>query len=213
MTQAQPDGYLALPESGRGSPVLVLHAWWGLNDTIRAYCDRLAAAGFVAFAPDLYGGQVTDTIAGAEELSGAMDSAAAAAAVTRAIDFLDERAGRPAGGVAVIGFSLGVWYALEASAADPRVRGVVAYYGSAPLDFDASQAAYLFHFAENDPYEPREYLDETLANLRAAGRPATLHVYTGAGHWFAEPDRPDAYDPVAEQLAWERTVAFLSAMD
>jgi carboxymethylenebutenolidase len=213
MTQSQPDGYLAAPAAGTGAPVLVLHAWWGLNGPIRALCDRLAAAGFIAFAPDLYGGQVTDTIAGAEELSGAMDSAAAADTVARAIDFLYERAGRPERGVAIIGFSLGVWYAMEASAADPRVRAVVAYYGSAPIDFAGSQAAYLIHFAENDPYEPREYLDDTLDNLRAAGRPATLHEYAGTGHWFAEPDRPDAYDATAEQLAWERTLAFLSAME
>ena len=206
----QPNGYLVIPDSGAGHPVLVLHAWWGLNDTIRAYCDRLAAAGFLAFAPDLYGARVTDTIAGAEELSGAMDSAAAADTVARAIGFLYERAGRPAGGVAVIGFSLGAWYAMEASTADPRVRRVALYYGSAPIDFSASQAAYLIHFAGNDPYEPREYLDETLANLRAAGRPAALHLYPGAGHWFCEPDRPDAYDPAAERLAWARTLAFLS---
>ena len=209
MTQSQPQGFLALPSTGKGPGVLVLHAWWGLNDTIKGLCDRLAAAGFVAYAPDLYHGQVTDTIAGAEALSGAMDSAAAAAAVARAIDLLYERAGRPARGLAIIGFSLGVWYAMEASAADPRVRAVVVFYGSAPLDFSASQAAYLIHFAENDPYEPREYLDETLANLESAGRPATLHEYPGTGHWFFEPDRGDAYDREAAELAWERTLVFL----
>ena len=59
-------GYLAMPERGKGPGVLVLHAWWGLNDTIKAFCTRLAEAGFVAFAPDLYHGEVADTIAGAE---------------------------------------------------------------------------------------------------------------------------------------------------
>ena len=46
-------GYLATPERGEGPGVLVLHAWWGLNDTMRAVCARLSQAGFVAFAPDL----------------------------------------------------------------------------------------------------------------------------------------------------------------
>ena len=55
-------GYLATPEHGEGPGVLVLHAWWGLNDTMRAVCMRLAEAGFVAFAPDLYHGKVADTI-------------------------------------------------------------------------------------------------------------------------------------------------------
>lgn len=52
MPPTQPDGYLAVPRTGKGSPVLVLHAWWGLNDTTKAFCRRLAEAGFVAFAPD-----------------------------------------------------------------------------------------------------------------------------------------------------------------
>jgi dienelactone hydrolase len=49
----QPDGYLAVPPAGKGPGVLVLQAWWGLNDSIKEFCRRLADAGFVAFAPDL----------------------------------------------------------------------------------------------------------------------------------------------------------------
>jgi dienelactone hydrolase len=53
--------------------VLVLHAWWGLNDTIRAFCTRLVESGFVPFALDRYRGKVADTIADAETLSNALD--------------------------------------------------------------------------------------------------------------------------------------------
>ena len=42
MTNSQPDGFLAVPSTGKGPGVLVLHAWWGLNDTIKAFCNRLA---------------------------------------------------------------------------------------------------------------------------------------------------------------------------
>jgi carboxymethylenebutenolidase len=70
----RPDGYLAVPPTGKGSPVLVLHAWWGLNDTARAFCRRLAEAGFVAFAPDLYHGKLADNIADAEALGKALDA-------------------------------------------------------------------------------------------------------------------------------------------
>ena len=55
MRDNQPDGYLAIPPSGTGGPVLVLHAWWGLNDAMRAFSTRLAESGFLVFAPDLYG--------------------------------------------------------------------------------------------------------------------------------------------------------------
>ena len=69
MTQNQSDGYLAAPPGGSGEGVLVLHAWWGLNDTIKAFCKRLADQGFLAYAPDLYHGKVADTIDGAESLA------------------------------------------------------------------------------------------------------------------------------------------------
>ena len=68
MALFQPQGFLAVPPSGQGPGVLVLHAWWGLNDTIKAFCTRLAESGFVAFAPDLYHGKVADNIADAEAL-------------------------------------------------------------------------------------------------------------------------------------------------
>src|SRR5690606_41241085 len=53
-------GYLTLPDRGTGPGVLVLHSWWGLTPFFRGVCDRLAEAGFVALAPDLYGGRTTD---------------------------------------------------------------------------------------------------------------------------------------------------------
>src|SRR5690242_5379462 len=110
MQNAQPDGYLALPATGQGRPVLVLHAWWGLNDTMRGVCTRLADAGFVAFAPDLYHGRVVDTIAEADALSSALDADQAGADIARAAQFLRAQAGSGADGLAVIGFSLGAYF-------------------------------------------------------------------------------------------------------
>ena len=125
MPTTQPDGYFALPATGQGSPVLVLHAWWGLNGTIRAVCDRLAAAGFVVFAPDLYHGKVTDTIEGAESLSNALDPASAKSDLAAAVAFLAEHESQisPAAGedknIAVVGFSLGANFALHLSMRTP----------------------------------------------------------------------------------------------
>ncbi len=109
MTYAQPDGYLTIPPTGKGSAVLVLHAWWGLNDTMKAFCTRLAEFGFVAFAPDLYHGKVADNIADAETLCNALDTnqAQAKADIADATMFLNERAGQGDRSLAVIGFSLG----------------------------------------------------------------------------------------------------------
>ena len=203
-------GYLARPESGEGPGVLVLHAWWGLNDTMRAVCRRLAEAGFVAFAPDLYHGKVAEAIADAEILVKALDSNQATADVADATRFLNERAGQVDRGLAMIGFSLGASYALDLAAADPEhIRAVVLFYGTGGGDFSTSRAAYLGHFAEDDPYEPQPNVDELEEALRSAGRPVTFYRYPGAGHWFFEPDRIDAYNQAAASLAWDRTLAFL----
>jgi carboxymethylenebutenolidase len=212
MPYAQPDGYFAIPPIGKGSPVLVLHAWWGLNDTIRAFCTRLAESGFVAFAPDLYHGKVTNNIADAESLSselfGNIDQARAD--LTAATGFLNERAGQSERGLAVIGFSLGAFLALDLSISAPEyIHSVVVFYGTRSGNYSDSRAAYLGHFAETDEFEPQAEVDNLEAALQSAGRPMTFYRYIGAGHWFFEPDRLHAYNQEAASLAWDRTLAFL----
>lgn len=213
LTPKHPDGYLALPPGGTGDPVLVLHAWWGLNEDIKALCERLAAAGFVAFAPDLYHGRVAATIPEAEDLVVRLDETEqqAQAEVAAAAEFLGryDQQGR---GLAVIAFSMGVYYSLQqANNAPDQVRRVIIFYGSGGEDFGAARAAYLGHFAADDPYEPPQQVAALAAALRDAGRPVTFHTYPGTGHWFFEPGVPEAYDADAAALAWERTLAFLRA--
>src|SRR4026207_1074042 len=96
MTHPQPDGFLAVPPTDKGPGVLVLHAWWGLNDTMKSFCTRLAESGFVAFAPDLYHGKGADNIADAEALGKALDAnhLQAKADIADATVFLNERAGQ-----------------------------------------------------------------------------------------------------------------------
>ncbi|NLF77298.1 MAG: dienelactone hydrolase family protein [Chloroflexi bacterium] len=214
MASNQPDGYLALPPDDTGPGVLVLHAWWGLNATIKTVCDLLAESGYVAFAPDLYHGQLADTIPDAEALGSALDAnyLQAKAEIAEAARFLDARSGQPGSGLAVIGFSLGAFYALDLATADPeRIRAVVVFYGTGVEDHSNSRAAYLGHFAGNDPYEPSANVDSLEESLRRAGRPVTIYRYPDTGHWFFEPDRAEAYNAEAATLAWDRTLGFLQA--
>ena len=212
MSHTQPDGYLALPPTGEGPGVLVLHAWWGLNDTIKAFCTRLADSGFVAFAADLYHGKVADTIAGAEALGAQIDAnhQQAEAEVADAAEFLKERAGP---GLAVIGFSLGGYYSLNLAASHPEgIRSVVLFYGTdgtMGTDFSHSKADFLGHFAENDEYESKSNVETLERSLERAGRPVTFYTYAGTRHWFFEPDVSQAYNEAAANLAWDRTLAFL----
>lgn len=210
MSRLQPNGYLALPEAGRGEPVLVLHAWWGLNDTMRAFCNRLAEAGFVVFAPDLFEGKVAQSIADAEVLASSFDAKQEQLMrqIQAATDFLLARTG--SSNVAVVGFSFGAYYALNFAVTAPDVvKALVIFYGTGIGDYRGAKAAVLGHFAEYDEFEPLDNVEELEGLIQQAGLPVTFYHYAGTGHWFFEPDVVQAYDDAAAQLAWERTLAFL----
>ena|SRR5436190_10536051 len=195
-------------DSAAGSPaVLVLHPWWGLNEDVRAYVDRLAEEGFFAVAPDMFEGQVVSEIDDADRLSGSTDEAACEAITAAAVDRLAD--GRPDAPITALGFSFGAAWAVWVPTVRDRVGATVVYYGTYTGSvLSKANVPVLGHFAEDDPYETTETVDEFEQGLRDAGREATIHRYPGTGHWFAEPSR-DAYRPQAAELAFERTVAFL----
>ncbi len=209
-------GYLAEPSHGSGPGVLVLHAWWGLTQPFRRVCDRLAEAGFVALAPDLYHGKTTAAVEEAETLVAALnqDEERVRGDIAGAVQVLRQHAAtHPAGGrgkLAVIGFSLGGAYALDMSVTlAEEIAAVVTFYASySGLDYSGSKAAYLCHFAQDDPFEPAESVAQMEQELQAAGRSVTIYMYPGTKHWFFEENRPE-YDAQAARVAWERTIEFL----
>lgn len=202
-------GYEALPPGGEGPGVLALHAWWGLNEFFKRFCDRLAEAGFVVVAPDLWGGTVATTIEEAQGLVDGQEGPALATAAADALAYLEAHPAVRGKALGAVGFSLGAAYALDLAATRPQLAAVTIFYGTWPRDFSSSRAAFLGHFAEDDPFEPAESVRELEAAIRAADREAQFHTYPATGHWFFEADRADAYNPAAAQLAWERTLAFL----
>ena len=215
---SQAPGYLATPDGAAGPGILVLHAWWGLTEPFRQTCDRLAEAGFVALAPDLYRGKTTASVEEAETLARALNQEEERVRddIQGAVDFLRQNSatnsGAGRGAFGAIGFSLGGAFALDLSVnMAEEFAAVVVFYATYPgLDYRRAQAAYLCHFAENDPFEPAESVAEMEKDLKDAGKQATFYTYPGTTHWFFESNRPDAYDPAAAALAWERTLAFLN---
>src|SRR5215471_4001467 len=181
-------GYLAMPGPADAPGVVVLHAWWGLTEPFRQACDRLAEAGFVALAPDLYRGRSTAQIEEADALGSALDQRVEQwrGDVRGAVEFL-RRNGQvavptPAGGqgrFALVGFSLGGAYALDLSVTLPeQIAAVVTFYAAWPEpDFRRARAAYLCHFAEHDPFESPGASAEMEQALQAAGRPVTGYTY------------------------------------
>jgi carboxymethylenebutenolidase len=201
-------GYLALPSAEEGPGVLVLHAWWGLNDFMRGVCDRLAGEGFVALAPDLYRGATARTQDEARALRAAAGGAShrimGAAAYLHALPAVGCRP------VGVIGFSMGAhWACWLAQQPRAEIAAVALFYGVRGGSFAGARAAFLCHLAAADPWVSAGTLRRFERSLRTAGLVLTTYTYPGTGHWFFEADRADAYDAAAADLAWQRTVAFL----
>src|ERR671936_2721931 len=100
-------GYLALPESGRGPGVVVVQEWWGLEDHIKDICDRFAAEGFLALAPDLYRGETTEQPDEAQQKMMAMSMDQAEKDMRGAVDYLAAHEQAQGSGVGSVGFCLG----------------------------------------------------------------------------------------------------------
>lgn len=196
---------------GKSNPaVIVLHAWWGLNDFIRGFCDKFAAEGYYAIAPDLYGGRIASTVEQAEDFVSKLDSEEAVRKVIATLNSLLADRQLSSRKVGVVGFSLGAFFALDLGSARGEVKAVVIFYGtSSTREWNNSQAAYLGHFAEKDPYESATFVLGLEKSLKSAGKSVNFYTYPNTGHWFFESDRQDAYNQKASTLAWERTIEFL----
>ncbi len=205
-------GYLALPEGGSGPGILVLHAWWGLKPFFKSVCDRLAAAGYVALAPDLFGGDVAVTVAQGERLLADADADELAHLTRSSLWTLRGMPATPDGPVGVLGFSMGASLALWLSARVPdAVAATTVFYGGQNIDFAGARSAYLGHFTDfgDDPYVDDDELALLEAELHLLELETKFHRYPGTSHWFFEEDRPE-HDPEAAELAWKRTLDFFS---
>jgi carboxymethylenebutenolidase len=209
-------GYLATPD-GSGPGVLVIQEWWGLVPQIKSVCDRLAAEGFVALAPDLFRGEMAthQEMDKANELMTSLPHDRAARDMAGAIDVLLAHDAVQGDAVGVVGFCMGGLLCMVIAAQQgDRVGAAVAYYG-APLGEDAPDlsnltAPVLCHAAENDGFFSPDAIEELAGGLRSQGKDVAVHVYPDTGHAFANDENSiGTHDPDAAALAWERTLAFL----
>ncbi len=199
---------ILLPKAGTGPGVVVLHPWWGLNPTIRAYGAALADAGFVVGLPDLFEGDSTTSIEEAEKLIRKHWAAADALAIS-ALTALARHEAVTGTGIGAVGFSFGGFHLLaQIGRTDLPLARAVVYYATHPVP--AAHIPVLAHFAAEDDYESPEDMQTLGKRLAADGPPNASFTYPGTKHWFAEANRPE-YAPEAATLAFERTVAFLKS--
>jgi len=152
-------GYLARPASGSGPGVLVIQEWWGLDDSLKEMADRLAAAGFVALAPDLYHGQVAGhtEMDKAAKLMQALPPDRAGRDMSGAVDYLASHKAVTGGGVGVVGFCMGGMLSLIIAANRPdKVRAVVPFYGfpQGPAEPDWSKMTAAVSFDQSGSEAP-----------------------------------------------------------
>ena len=209
------DAYLAPAQPSPGAPVLLLHAWWGLNQAMRDLADRLAGDGFTVLAPDLFDGTVNATIEDADAFTTSIEQGEGRSdglnpdrimgRVEAALDHLLAHPEARGDRAAIIALSFGGWYGSHVAAGRTDVGAFVSVYSDV---FEApGAAAYLGHFAEQDSFIDSA---QVAGASKALGEGSAAHIYPGTKHWFMEPDRPE-FDAEATELAYARTVEFLRA--
>jgi carboxymethylenebutenolidase len=207
-------GYVAVPATGQGPGVLVLQEWWGLVPQIRSVCDRLARAGFVALAPDLYRGESTADPDAAGRLMMELEIERAGRDLGAAVEALRRQPETDGATIGCIGFCMGGQLALYGACQRPEIGAVVDCYGVHPkvtLDLEHCRARILGIFAGHDEFIPASAVAELESALDRAGLSHTLLTYEGVQHAFLNDARPDVFDADAAARAWRDIESFLKA--
>jgi carboxymethylenebutenolidase len=206
------DGYLAEPSGDSPWPgLIVIQEWWGLDQQTRSIADRFSGVGYLAFAPDLYHGELAalgDSQAASALLEkhgqGAPDELAAAFDALSQHPLCDGRVGS-------IGFCFGGRMSLALGIRRP-VTAVCTFYGGQMQQlFDQLhllKAPVLALFGDRDQSIPEGTIRKFDLLLDRLGLEHEIVVYPDSGHAFFRDSDPRVYRPEAARDAWERTTRF-----
>jgi carboxymethylenebutenolidase len=204
-------GYLSLPASGKGPGVIVIQEWWGLVPHIKDVCDRFAAEGFVALAPDMYHGESAKSPDEAGKLMMALRIDEAEKDLRGAITHLLNHEAKSGDKVGTVGFCMGGALSLYAASKNPQVGACVVFYGIHPNvkpDLASLQAPVLGIYAELDAYVTPATVHELESKLKEHGKSAEMHIYSDVDHGFFNDTRSEVYNEAAAKDAWSRVVKF-----
>ena len=203
-------GYRADPIGTPKAAIVVIQEIFGVNHHIRAVCDRLAGAGYVAIAPSIFDriepnfqcGYSPDEIAVARKFVANPDWAAMLRDTQAAIDAVGN-----VGAVGIVGFCLGGSVAYAAATKLTGLSAAIGYYGGAIVRFadDKPKVPTQLHFGENDAGIPLTDVE----TIRGKRPDVEIHVYPGAQHGFNCDERA-SYDKASADIAWPRSLDFFA---
>jgi carboxymethylenebutenolidase len=204
-------GYFAAPSSRAGNlpGVLVIHENRGLNPYIEDVVRRVAAAGFIGFAPDALtplGGYPGNDDEG-RELQAERERDEMLEDFITGFRHLQSHVWCN-GTAGCVGFCFGGWVSNALAVSIPDLAAAVPFYGSQPAleDVPKIRAPLLIHHAEHDERVNAGWPAYEGA-LKKAGVDYTEYTYEGTNHGFHNDTTP-RFDESAAQLAWQRTIEF-----
>ena len=203
--------YLAKPASKDGSGIVVIHDAWGLTEFIRDVCDRLARAGFVAIAPDLFHGQIADDSANADRLAKEIDRECADADLESAVSELFNQDATSGAKVGALGIGLGGSLALFLSSRHRRIGATLDLCGTHPEllpELDRVASPVLAIFAGEEEWVSDPAVSGFESDLKRAGVSVSVEVKAGVRNGFMDDSRPDVHDAAAAADTWNALIAF-----
>lgn len=205
--------YLALPKDKKGPlpAVIVIHEWWGLNDHIKHWADRLASDGYAALAVDLYGGVVAKNSDEASAAMKSVDDAKAVAVMQAAEKFLREDARVKSKKVASLGWCFGGKQSLQLGLNSTTLDACVLYYGhleSDPAKLAALKAPVLAIFGSKDRSIGPSVVATWVDGMVKAEKEHRVMIFPSV-HAFANPSNA-RYDEQSAAVAWENVRMFLA---
>jgi len=202
-------GYISRPASGTGTGVIVIQEWWGLVPHIKDVCDRFAAEGYVALAPDMYHGESAKSPDEAGKMMMALKIDKAEKDLRGAVNYLlNHSSGTKVG---TVGFCMGGALSLYAASKNPQVGACVIYYGIHPNvkpDLDNLQAPVLGFYAERDGFVTPAVVHALEDELKQHGKSSEMHIYPGTDHAFFNDTRKEVYNDAAAKDSWRRMLEF-----
>jgi carboxymethylenebutenolidase len=206
--------YLSLPPKSKAPlpAVVVIQEWWGLNDNIKHWSDRLAAEGYAALAVDLYDGKVATTSDSAMAFMKKVNPDRAREILLAGHAFLAKDPRVQASRRGSVGWCFGGGMSLQLAMAAPDLNACVMYYGRPETDVEklkTIRAPLLAIFGNKDEAFPPPLVNEFDAALtKAAVKHEILRF--DADHAFANPSNPH-YDEKAAAAAWAKVQPFFAA--